>query len=110
MRSVMRQAGNGFVTIGRASGEGRAQVAQACVGPIGQARDDWKILRALSEVVGTTLPYDSLEGVRARLGQIAPHFLPGSVDAVETWSSEKADATLAALEFAFGEALVTFGS
>jgi hypothetical protein len=33
-----------------------------------------------------------------------------SVDAVETWNSEKADTTLAALEFAFGEALVTFGS
>lgn len=33
-----------------------------------------KILRALSEVVGKTLPYDTLKAVRARLADVAPHF------------------------------------
>lgn len=40
----------------------------------GDARDDWKILRALSEVLGATLPYDSLSEVQARLVEVAPHF------------------------------------
>lgn len=39
-----------------------------------QAREDWKIIRALSEVVGKPLPYDSLTEVRARLADVAPHF------------------------------------
>lgn len=33
----------------------------------GEARDDWKILRALSEVLGKALPYDSADEVRSLL-------------------------------------------
>ena len=62
--------------------EGRPQRAFPAVVPPGQGRDDWKVLRALSEIVGTPLPYDSLEGVRQRLASVAPHF--GRPDAVET--------------------------
>ena len=54
--------------------EGRAQRAMPAVAPQGQAREDWKILRALSECVGAPLPYDTLGEVRARLADIAPHF------------------------------------
>ena len=54
--------------------EGRAQRAMPAVAPHGQAQEDWKILRALSEVCGAALPYDDLAGVRARLAEIAPHF------------------------------------
>jgi NADH dehydrogenase (ubiquinone) Fe-S protein 1 len=54
--------------------EGRAQRAMPAVTPHGQAREDWKILRALSECVGAPLPYDTLKGVRSRLADIAPHF------------------------------------
>ena len=39
----------------------------------GDARDDWKIVRALSEVLGAPLPYSALDGVRARLADVAPH-------------------------------------
>jgi NADH dehydrogenase (ubiquinone) Fe-S protein 1 len=53
--------------------EGRAQLAHAAVSPPGNGREDWKVLRALSEVVGAPLPYASLSGVRARLAAIAPH-------------------------------------
>lgn len=39
----------------------------------GDARDDWKIVRALSEVMGAPLPYTTLDGVRERLADVAPH-------------------------------------
>jgi NADH-quinone oxidoreductase subunit G len=47
--------------------EGRVQRAQQATTPPGDAREDWKILRALSQVLGKTLPYDSLAAIRARL-------------------------------------------
>ena len=49
---------------------------------MGDARDDWAILRALSEVVGKPLPYDSTDGVRSRLADVSPHF--AEVDSVQT--------------------------
>ncbi|XP_052755065.1 NADH-ubiquinone oxidoreductase 75 kDa subunit, mitochondrial [Galleria mellonella] len=52
--------------------EGRAQQTLPAVSPPGRARDDWKIIRALSEVVGERLPYNNLDEVRDRLGQISP--------------------------------------
>lgn len=54
--------------------EGRAQQTLPAVTPPGLARDDWKIIRALSEVVGAKLPYDTLDEVRFRLEEVAPHF------------------------------------
>jgi|TARA_B110000977_G_scaffold147010_1_gene186339 NADH dehydrogenase (ubiquinone) Fe-S protein 1 len=61
--------------------EGRAQRAMPAVAPHGQAQEDWKIIRALSEMCGVSLPYDDLAGVRRRLEEIAPHF--ARVDDVE---------------------------
>ncbi|XXQ34785.1 NADH dehydrogenase subunit 11 [Plasmodiophora brassicae] len=57
--------------------EGRPQLTTAATTPIGLARDDWTIIRALSEVagVGSTLPYDSIDDVRERLGKVAPHMM-----------------------------------
>lgn len=55
--------------------EGCAQWTTPAVPTVGDARDDWKIVRALSEVAGVRLPYDSLEGVRARIQQVAPNLL-----------------------------------
>ncbi|CAG4960157.1 unnamed protein product [Parnassius apollo] len=52
--------------------EGRAQQALPAVSPPGQAREDWKIIRAISEVVGVRLPYDNLDEVRDRLSEISP--------------------------------------
>ncbi|XP_004931716.1 NADH-ubiquinone oxidoreductase 75 kDa subunit, mitochondrial [Bombyx mori] len=52
--------------------EGRAQQTLLAVSPPGKARDDWKIIRALSEVVGERLPYDNLDEVRARMSEISP--------------------------------------
>ena len=44
--------------------EGRAQRTRKSVGVPGSSREDWKIVRALSEVMGKTLPYDTREQVR----------------------------------------------
>lgn len=53
--------------------EGRAQQTLVAVNPPGLAREDWKVLRAASEVVGAPLPYDNLDELRARINQISPH-------------------------------------
>ncbi len=60
--------------------EGRAQRARLAHFPPGEAREDWKILRALSDVLGHTLPYDTLEAVRARMAAASPVF--ASLEAV----------------------------
>lgn len=53
--------------------EGRSQQTVPGVTPPGLARDDWKIIRALSEVLGLPLPYDNLDEIRCRLEQVAPN-------------------------------------
>ena len=45
--------------------EGRVQMANRAGFPPGDAREDWAILRALSDVLGQKLPYDSLAALRA---------------------------------------------
>ncbi|WFC98561.1 hypothetical protein MYAM1_001291 [Malassezia yamatoensis] len=52
--------------------EGRPQLTRAAVSGAGAAREDWKILRALSEVIGNPLPYDDVTGVRHRMFDISP--------------------------------------
>ncbi|MGH7036320.1 MAG: NADH-quinone oxidoreductase subunit NuoG, partial [Stellaceae bacterium] len=54
--------------------EGRVQLARRAVFPPGDARVDWTILRALSAVLGKTLPYDSLGALRARMAASYPSF------------------------------------
>ncbi len=60
--------------------EGRVQLARRAVFPPGEAREDWKILRALSEVLGRNLPFDSLTQLRGRLVDINPVF--GRIDQI----------------------------
>ena len=47
--------------------EGRVQRGSQAVFPPGDAREDWSIFRALSEVLGNTLPFDSLAGLREEM-------------------------------------------
>lgn len=54
--------------------EGRVQLADRANFPPGDAREDWAILRALSEVLGHKLPFDSLKALRARLYEKHQHF------------------------------------
>ena len=52
--------------------EGRVQMANRASFPPGDAREDWSILRALSDVLGAKLPYDSLAALRAALFKERP--------------------------------------
>ncbi|KQW83651.1 NADH-quinone oxidoreductase subunit NuoG [Brevundimonas sp. Root1279] len=58
--------------------EGRVQLADRVVFPKGQAKEDWAVLRALSAMVGQTLPYDTLDALRSKL--MADHPTFGRVD------------------------------
>ncbi len=55
--------------------EGRVQMATRASFPPGDAREDWAILRALSDVLGKKLPYDSLAALRQALYKAHPHFM-----------------------------------
>ncbi|VDM64352.1 unnamed protein product [Angiostrongylus costaricensis] len=55
--------------------EGRAQRTLPAVSPPGDARVDWKIVRAISEVAGKSLPYDDIKQLRHRISEIAPHLV-----------------------------------
>ncbi len=57
--------------------EGRVQLGFQAVSPPGEAREDWKVLRAASAALGKPLPYDTLEALRARLVVDYPVFAQG---------------------------------
>ncbi|WP_417797823.1 NADH-quinone oxidoreductase subunit NuoG [Terasakiella pusilla] len=54
--------------------EGRMQYGFKAVFAPGEAKEDWTILRALSGVIGKTLPFDSIEQLRAKLAEVSPTF------------------------------------
>jgi len=58
--------------------EGRVQIAPRSVFPPGDAREDWTIIRALSERLDAKLPFDSLAELRAKLYADYPHFAAGN--------------------------------
>ena len=49
---------------------------------MGDARNDWEIVRALSEILEKPLPYDTTDQIRSRLADVAPHF--AEVDTVQS--------------------------
>jgi NADH-quinone oxidoreductase subunit G len=53
--------------------EGRVQMSTRASFPPGDAREDWAILRALSDLLGHKLPYDSLAQLRQTLFKAHPH-------------------------------------
>ncbi|NXO75304.1 NDUS1 oxidoreductase, partial [Sitta europaea] len=55
--------------------EGRAQQTRVAVTPPGMAREDWKIIRAVSELAGLTLPYENLDQIRNRLEEVSPNLV-----------------------------------
>ncbi len=55
--------------------EGRAQIANRAAFPPGEAREDWAIIRALSDVLGKKLPFDSLAQLRQALFKATPHLM-----------------------------------
>jgi NADH-quinone oxidoreductase subunit G len=62
--------------------EGRAQQTVKAAFSPGEAKEDWTILRALSQRVGATLPYDTLKELRAAMYRAAPQL--AALDTLET--------------------------
>ncbi|QYM73004.1 NADH-quinone oxidoreductase subunit NuoG [Pseudochrobactrum sp. Wa41.01b-1] len=60
--------------------EGRVQLANRAGFAPGEAKEDWAILRALSDILGAKLPFDSLAQLRAALYADYPHM--AQIDAV----------------------------
>jgi NADH-quinone oxidoreductase subunit G len=54
--------------------EGRVQRAERAAFPPGDAKEDWAILRALSDVASKRLPYDNRDGLRRAIIADVPHF------------------------------------
>jgi NADH-quinone oxidoreductase subunit G len=67
--------------------EGRVQAARRAVFPPGDAREDWAILRALSDALGRKLPYDSLTQLRQHLVASYPHFREVEMATPAIWRS-----------------------
>jgi NADH-quinone oxidoreductase subunit G len=69
--------------------EGRVQMTTRASFPPGEAREDWAIIRALSEVMGKRLPYDSLAALRQVMFKAVPHLMqidriePGNADDIK---------------------------
>jgi NADH-quinone oxidoreductase subunit G len=62
--------------------EGRVQMGNRAGFAPGDAREDWAIIRALSDVLGKKLPFDSLAELRGKLYAAHPHF--AAIDMIET--------------------------
>ncbi|XP_073014253.1 NADH dehydrogenase [ubiquinone] iron-sulfur protein 1, mitochondrial [Typha latifolia] len=68
--------------------EGCAQWTVPAVPTVGDARDDWKIIRALSEVAGFRLPYDNIGALRSRIRMVAPNLVHVDERETSTLSAE----------------------
>ncbi len=81
--------------------EGRVQQARLAAFPPGDAREDWTVLRALSETLGQRLPYDDLAQLRRRLVEANGRF--GRLDAIQPapWEPFGADGQVTATPFRF---------
>ncbi len=65
--------------------EGRTQYAKRAAFPPGEAKEDWKILRGLSEALGQTLPYDTQVQLRDRILSEFKHFAMPDEIAPASW-------------------------
>ncbi len=61
--------------------EGRVQQSYPALLPPGEAKEDWKIIRALSQVLDKTLPYNTLTELRNHLCKTNPVF--NSIDTIQ---------------------------
>ena len=67
--------------------EGRVQRTMMAVEAPGEAKEDWKIIRALSETIGETLPYNNLDALRKAITETVP--VMGQLDVIipSDWKS-----------------------
>jgi NADH-quinone oxidoreductase subunit G len=79
--------------------EGRAQMTEPAIDALGEAKEDWAILRALSEVAGRTLPYDTLDQLRRALFKAAPNLQQLGAVVPAKWESFGGSGTVTARAF-----------
>jgi NADH-quinone oxidoreductase subunit G len=68
--------------------EGLLQKTQQAVFAPGEAKEDWKIIRSLSEVLGKTLPFDNLQSLRAKMPVISETKWQANKGSIGTISSQ----------------------
>jgi NADH-quinone oxidoreductase subunit G len=74
--------------------EGRVQLGKRAIAPVGDAREDWKILRALSSLIGDALPFDTLYQLRTVLTKAYPHFAEIDQLPKTSWGAFGRDGTI----------------
>ncbi len=74
--------------------EGRPQRAHRAVFPPGEAREDWRILRALSARLARPLPFDDLETLRTAMISEVPHLGDTDTIAPASWRTFGSDAPM----------------
>jgi NADH-quinone oxidoreductase subunit G len=93
--------------------EGRPQMTARAVFPPGEGREDWKILRALSGVLGKKLPFDTAQQLRAKMFAAHPHLAlldlidPADSAAIERLASRPAKPGKERLGHAIGDFYLT---
>jgi NADH-quinone oxidoreductase subunit G len=66
--------------------EGRAQQGWRAIFPVGDAREDWAIVRALSGALDLTLPYNTIDAVRERMVELSQTFASLNVPIKAEWT------------------------
>lgn len=80
--------------------EGRVQHTYLALNPPGDAKEDWKIVRALSALIlDKPLPYDTLDHVRERLQKVNPIFKTVDEIVPAPWKSISSKTALKATKF-----------
>jgi NADH-quinone oxidoreductase subunit G len=87
--------------------EGRVQYPQNATLPVGEAREDWKIIRALSAVLGKTLPFDNVNALRGKLAAENPVFATQDQIIAAPWKPNAGSST-ALLETPFAYPIQNF--
>jgi NADH-quinone oxidoreductase subunit G len=93
--------------------EGRAQMTNRAGFPPGEAREEWAILRALSDTLGHRLPFDTLAALRQFVFKAAPHLMrldqiePADAAAVRTLAGRGGKADTAPFKAAYASYYLT---
>jgi NADH-quinone oxidoreductase subunit G len=93
--------------------EGRAQMTNRAGFPPGEAREEWAILRALSDALGHRLPFDTLAALRQLVFKTAPHLMrldqvePADAAAVRTLAGRGGKADTAPFKAAYASYYLT---
>ncbi len=86
--------------------EGRPQMTERAAFPPGEAREDWKIFRALSDHLAVTLDFDTVEALRVKMFAVAPHL--AQLDQIEPAAAPQAPQAGTMASDAFGVAVEDF--